>query len=229
MKKIAIHQPNYLPWLGYLYKIYQSDCFVFLDDAQYSNEGMHNYNYIKTGKGRFRLKIPVYQTLGNKILEVKTKDQLGWRERHLELIKSNYENAPFFDPVYKDIRDLIWQNEQVLSEFNISIIKFICGKLGIKCEFVKSSDLNINERKEERIIRICMMLGGEIYYSGAGAKAYQSEENFRDNGLELRYSEFRPFKYDQLGDGFIPNLSALDFMMNYGYDWNTVLKYQNPY
>ena len=47
-KVIAIHQPNYIPWLGYFYKIYESDIFVFLDDVQFSNKGMQNYHYIKT-------------------------------------------------------------------------------------------------------------------------------------------------------------------------------------
>ncbi len=227
MKTVSIHQPNYLPWLGYFYKIYQSDYFVFLDDAQYSNEGMHNYNYIKTQKGRFRLKIPVIQTLGDTIKEVKTRDNLGWREKHLSIIKTSYSSSQYFNTIFKDLNDLICQEQQVLSELNILIIKFICYRFSINSEFVKSSDFHISERKEERIIRICKELGADTYYSGTGAKAYQNEEKFRQQGIELRYSEFTPFRYDQLWGNFIPNVSVIDYLMNCGYDWNMVISNQN--
>ena len=35
-KIVAIHQPNYLPWLGYFHKIAAADIFVFLDDVPFS-------------------------------------------------------------------------------------------------------------------------------------------------------------------------------------------------
>ena len=48
---VGIHQPDYIPWLGLFYKMYLSDVFIHLDDAQYSNEAAHNYNKIKTPQG----------------------------------------------------------------------------------------------------------------------------------------------------------------------------------
>jgi hypothetical protein len=223
---VAIHQPNYLPWLGYFYKIYQSDVFVFLDDVQYSNEGMHNYTYIKTPNGPFRLKYPVFQRFGDKICDVRPKDELGWKKDHLNNISSNYKKAEYFDMVFNDYERLIMNEYQNLVELNISIIKFFADKLGFSPEYLKSSDLDINLKRTEKIIAVCKKVKADIYYSGTGAKAYQTGEEFGSEGIDLRYSIFKPFPYKQLWAGFQSNVTALDFFMNCGYDWQQVLRNQ---
>ena len=70
---IGIHQPDYIPWLGLFYKMYLSDVFIHLDDAQYSNEAAHNFNTIKTANGPLRLKFPVEQHMGDLINQVRPK------------------------------------------------------------------------------------------------------------------------------------------------------------
>jgi hypothetical protein len=225
-KIIAIHQPNYIPWLGYFYKIYQSDVFVFLDDAQFSNEGMHNYTYIKTYNGSFRLKYPVQQSLGDKINMVRSKDELGWKAKHLAMLETNYRNAPYFKEVMNNYREVILKEFNNIAVLNIRLIKLFTEKLAFKTEFINASDLNITLNKEEKIISICDILGGSVYYSGTGAMAYQKEENFNTRGIELRYSIFTPFEYPQLWNGFQSNVTALDYFMNCGYDWDRVLRSQ---
>jgi hypothetical protein len=225
-KIIAIHQPNYLPWLGYFFKIYQADLFVFLDDTQYSNEGMHNYTYIKTANGSFRLKYPVQQSLGDKINEVRPKDELGWKEKHLKIIESNYFIAEYYKEVYNDYRDIILQDYTDIVALNIAFIELFTRKLGIKTEFIKSSQLKVDLSKSEKIIALCKILRGNIYYSGIGAKAYQEEKDFISAGIDLRYSVYKPFQYQQLWKGFQSNVTALDYFMNCGYDWDKVLKNQ---
>jgi hypothetical protein len=223
---VSIHQPNYFPWLGYFYKIFQSDKFVFLDDVQFSNEGMHNYHYIKTAQGSLRLKIPIEQHLGDYILNVTTKDFLGWKEKHLKTIELNYKKAAFFNSVFDDYRQLIMQNYSSVSEMNISIISFIMSKFGIKTELVKSSELAIKSTKEDKVLDICNALHAKVYYSGTGAKAYQHENDFLNRGVELRYSTFKPFEYSQLWGDFQSNVTVLDYLMNCGYDWQKVLNHQ---
>jgi hypothetical protein len=227
-KVIAIHQPDYLPWLGYFYKISQTDIFVFLDDAQFSNEGAHNYHYIKTPQGTFRLKVPVIQSLGNKINEVKTRDDLGWKKKHLQSIEANYKKAPFFKEVFEPFAQILNKQYDTIADLNESIILFFCQELGIKTQFVKASELDVNSKREERVIDICCKLEGTIYYSGTGAKAYQVEDNFKAKGLELVYSNFKPFPYAQLWGEFHHNVSIIDFVMNNGYNWDLVMdKFQN--
>ncbi len=224
-KVIAIHQPNYIPWLGYFYKIFESDVFVFLNDAQFSNSGAHNYHYIKTPQGALRLKIPLEYKHGDKINEVKTKDNLKWKDDHLRKIELNYKKAPFFKEIYDDFDMIISKDYLNLSDQNVAIIKFFVKKLGIDTQFTFSSDLNLQTVREEKVLDICSVLNGTTYVSGTGAKAYQKEENFLDRGIELVYSKFKPFEFKQLwGDPFQSNVSIIDYVMNYGYDWDFVLQ-----
>ena len=39
---VAIHQPCYLPWLGYLQRMAQADLFVVLDHVQFERANYQN-------------------------------------------------------------------------------------------------------------------------------------------------------------------------------------------
>jgi hypothetical protein len=226
MNIISIHQPNYIPWLGYFYKIFQSDIFVFLDDAQFSNEGMHNYHYIKTPQGSFRLKIPIKGNFGMKINLVASNDVLGWKEKHLKTLTANYKRSEYFEIIFSDFKSLLDNNYGNLALMNEAIVKFYCEKFSFKTDFIESSSLGIKTNNEEKIIDICKFLNGDVYYSGTGARKYQNEENFQNNGITLKYSEFKPFSYPQLWGKYQPNVTILDYLMNCGYDWARVVDNQ---
>ncbi|MEC8198310.1 MAG: WbqC family protein, partial [Pseudomonadota bacterium] len=49
---VAIHQPNYFPWLGYFRKMIEADVFIFLDDVQFSKGSYTNRVGIRSGSGR---------------------------------------------------------------------------------------------------------------------------------------------------------------------------------
>jgi hypothetical protein len=48
MKKVAMLQPNYIPWKGVFDLISRVDVFVFYDDVQYTLKDWRNRNKIKT-------------------------------------------------------------------------------------------------------------------------------------------------------------------------------------
>lgn len=216
---VSIHQPNYIPYLGIFYKAAKSDVFVLLDDAQYSNEGLHNSNYVKTPAGRTTLKIPVEQHLGDLINEVTVKDGLRWRKKHLKTIEMNYKRADYFNEVYWQFRELLETPSQNLSAINRSIIEWVINGFGLGCKVVMSSELGIKTMREERVLDIVSALGGDTYYSGNGASVYQIPEHFSERGIRLVYSDYHPTEYKQLWkNGFIPNLSVIDYIMNCGFD-----------
>ena len=216
---VAIHQPDYLPYPGFFYKIYRCDTFVFLDDAQYSNTGMHNVNRIKTSQGALSLKVPVKQTLGDLICDVTTRDNLNWKRKHLRTIALNYCKAPFYRPVYDIYKQLLTRDYDSIADMNEAIILRFCKEVGLERKFVRSSALGVNSSKEQRLVDICVKLGADVYYSGTGAKDYLTGDLFKEAGITLVYSDYRPIVYPQPGH-FIPNLSILDYFFNCGFNLN---------
>lgn len=221
---VSIHQPDYIPYIGYFYKIAAADKFVFLDDCQFSNDNFHHWNRIKTPQGECRLKIPVEYNFGNPIIKVRTKDEINWKEKHLKTIEMNYKKSRYFKDVFSGLRELILSDYNNLADQNIEINKWICSRFGMDTKFYRSSEMNIETSKEERVIDICKEIGATTYISGKGAKAYQVEEHFTERCVNLRYTNYHTFQYDQLWGDFLPNMSVIDFVFNCGFDLDYIIR-----
>lgn len=224
---VSIHQPDYIPYLGLFYKMWQSDIFVWLDDAQFSNDNMHHWNRVKTPQGECTLKVPVEQHLGDHINVVRTKDELKWKEKHLKTIEMNYLKAPYFHDYFPQFKDVLMCKYKNLADMNIAINTMIAENFGIKPKFYRTSEMEIHTVREERVIDIVCMLGGDTYISGNGARAYQVEDHFTDRGVKLVYTDYKPIEYNQQWNkrvGFLPYMSVIDYIFNCGYDFDGVIK-----
>lgn len=217
---VAIHQPDYLPYPGLFYKILRSDVFVFLDDAQFSNSAGHDFNLIKTPQGAQKLKVPVRQTLGDRINQVPTRDDLNWKRRHLTALELSYKKAPYFDWVFGMLSGLLNAQYESIAQMNMAIIRSFCEACGYKREILLSSQMRVESKNEQRILDICHLLGGDTYFSGTGARSYQIEEHFSSAGVRLVYSDYHPIVYPQLWGSFIENLSMVDYFMNCGLNFD---------
>ena len=225
--KIAIHQPDYIPYLGYFYKMYLSDIFVFLDDSQFQKNYLNNRNKIKTPQGWTYLTIPVERKngLGTNINETTTIDEKKWKEKHLRTLEMNYKKAPYFDEIYPEIKALIETEYNNIAELNEAIIIHIARKFNILPEIVgKSSDLHLATKKEERVLDIIKHYGANEYISGNGARQYQKEEDFEKEGIKLTYTDYHSITYQQRWGEFVENMSVLDYIFNEGYDFEKVVK-----
>lgn len=216
---VSIHQPDYIPYLGYFYKIAQSDRFVYLDDAQFSNDNMHHWNRIKTPQGETRLKVPTEHSFGDPINAVRTRDELGWKKKHLKTMEMNYARAPYFKEIFPQFSELLNREYANLADMNVAINTWIAKSFGFQAEFYRTSEMEIHTVREERVIDICVMLDGDTYISGNGARAYQVDEHFTERGVKLHYTDYHPFEYPQLWKEFLPNMSVVDYIFNCGFDW----------
>jgi len=225
MKTAAIMQPTYIPWLGYFDLIDQADKFVFLDNVQLVKRSWHIRNRIKTAQGELYLTIPVKKNKSRDktiLCEAHIDYEQTWKKRHLRSIQLAYKKAPYFNKVYSFIEKLIESNEVILSEFNINIIKGIFSKIGINKKFIKASKLqNINGFKDVLLVSICKEINCNYYFSAHGSSGYIERNSpggeFAKSSIYLYYQNYKHPVYNQLYGDFIPYMSIIDLLFNYGF------------
>lgn len=215
---VAIHQPNYLPWLGYFHKMKKADVFIILDNAQLPGKGLPNRNYIKGKDGKkVLLTVPLKKTKGvsSSYIDAIPDYSKVWQKEHLNKIKDAYFKAPFFKERINLIETILLQKHENLSHLNASFIQVICNLLEIKTQVLfASSFVEKGLQKNDRNIDLCLQIGATTYLSGQGAKKYNDENLFASHQLKIIYQNFESPVYKQLGDGFMSNLSVLDILFN---------------
>lgn len=218
----SAHQPNYFPYLGLFYKIYKSDIFVFLDDVQFTKSSgpAHERNIISNGKDVYYIKVAIKYKFKDKINEAKINYAIDWVADSLKKIECCYCDAPYYEYVMDDIKPILLSKYDNLAELNIALIKLICEKAKIKCEFHKSSEFNIQSEKTKRLIELGKMLKCNEYYSGTGAKVYMDCEAMREEGIQVIFSDYKTANYDKDGEVCNHNMSVLDYIFYYGYDFS---------
>lgn len=222
--KIAIHQPNYMPWSGYFYKMSQCDIFVLLDSVQYEKNGMTNRVRVKTPQGPLWLTVPVSRNFPSLIKDIRMADFQQTKERHLKTLELNYKRAPFFESLFPELRRVFSHDWVFLSEMNIALISFLRDALGIQTPIeVASRHPELSGKGDELLVNICKRFGGDAYLSGTGGKKYQDEKKFEAAGIRLEYSNFIHPEYLQQWGEFAPGLSAIDLLFHCGPDSRDIL------
>ncbi|HAZ10378.1 MAG TPA: hypothetical protein DCY56_04655 [Candidatus Omnitrophica bacterium] len=224
--KAAIMQPTYLPWLGYFDIVDQVDKFVFLDDVQLVKRSWQTRNRIKTAQGELFLTIPIKKATKRDdtlICNAVISEDEPWKERHVRSIELAYKKAPYFDLTFPFIKKIIFNEEKKLSDYNIYIIKQIAAKLGLRTDFICSSELKgISGKKDARLVSICKYIGCDEYVAVQGSAAYIEKEspggNFTKNNLKFLYHNYEHPAYDQINGNFISFMSVVDLFFNHGFD-----------
>ncbi len=222
---VSIHQPQYLPWLGYFDKIERSDVFVFLDNVQFKKNEWQNRNKIKTSDGWQWLSVPVIHSFTQKISEVEINNTVQWGRKHLNALVTNYSKTPFYKN-YIDFFEQTYTQEWIyLVGINIHVIKYCVEALGLSDKkLVLASDLESREGSSERLIDICKQLGGDVYLSGKDGAKYMDLDIFKEEGIEVIFQDYKHPRYDQLYGDFEPFLSVIDLLFNCGPDSLSILK-----
>lgn len=223
MTLVAIHQPNFFPWLGYFDKIKRADIFVFLDDVDYPRSGSGgmgsrcNRVHINVGGTPHWLTAPVKRlSSGEKILAATFDDSKPWRKKALKTLQGAYSKARNFDAAQEFLSPLLLRETNNLADYNIANIQAIATRLGLRARFVRQSALTQNGTGTERLINIVKAVGGTSYLSGDGAGGYQIESLYAEAGIKLVMQRFAQSSFGPSATS-LPGLSVIDYLMQYPY------------
>jgi hypothetical protein len=222
---VAIHQPQYLPWLGYFDKLDRCDVFCLLDTVQYKKNEFQNRNRVKTADGWQWLTVPVTYRFPQRINEVGINQTVYWQRKHLQALKSNYGKSAFFDTYYESFEKLYQESYEMIVDINVASIELLMKLLGLQRKLVLASSLKIGtEDPTLRLVEICSVLGGEYYLSGRDGAKYMDVEMFQNHNVEVLYQNFEHPQYPQCFGPFEPNMSVVDLLFNCGPESLTIIR-----
>jgi hypothetical protein len=219
----AIHQPSFLPWLGFFNKIAASSKFVILDNVQFPKTGGYWANRVKiiiSGKAEW-ITMPINRNYsGTKnINEIEIDNSKNWNTKILKSIEINYKKARFFDEVFPLLNEMLGNPGNSLIDLNLKIIYKLCSLLQIKTDhIIKASEITTEGNSTDLLISIIKQTGTHSYMCGGGATKYQEDHKFEEAGIKLIYQNFKHPVYQQFNSTeFQPGLSVIDAIMNCGY------------
>jgi hypothetical protein len=214
---VAVHQPQYLPWLGYFDKIDRADIFVLLDNVQFKKNEWQNRNRIKTAGGPQWLTVPVTYKFPQRIDEVGVNNRERWQHKQRQALLSNYRQAPYWDFIAPLIEELLIPAWERLAPLNIFTVKRLAQHLGIATPLYVASELPaFPENPDERLIAITKHFGADTYLAGGGGRDYMELDQYERSGIKILFQEYRHPVYEQRFGAFEPFLSVLDLLFNHG-------------
>jgi hypothetical protein len=220
---VAIHQPNFFPWLGFFAKAAQADVFILLDHVQFpktkGNWG-NRVQWMVGGAPRWAT-MPVRRDYHGvrRFDEMLTCSATAWRSDLLRTLRMNYSRAAAFSQSFPTVEPLVLNPSPHLADYNCQAILTLADRLGLGTDrFVRSSSLRCEGQATDLLVSLVRAVGGTAYLSGRGSSGYLEPEQFAAAGLELLYQSFSHPTYPQIaGEAFVPGLSCLDAVFNCGF------------
>ena len=211
--RLGIMQPYFFPYLGYWQLLANVDKYVVYDDVTYIKGGWINRNnFLINGQKNLltmRLEKASSYTL---IKDIAIKDDFV---KFLKTIEMGYKKAPFFEDIFRLLKDICQCPDKKLGQFLFNSHIKICEYLGIDTERILSSSFEKHTelKGKDKVISICKQLGADEYINAIGGQELYDKKEFAENGIRLNFMQANLREYRQLKNEFVAGLSIIDIMM----------------
>lgn len=211
------HQPNYLPYPGFFQKIAAADTFLVVDTTQFVKRGPFGWihrNRISTPNGAIWLSLPVLHKgrYEQSILDAELNPRIDWRQKHWRSIAWNYSRSPHWETYAPGLEELYLREWTHLSPFTTAVIRWFIDRLHLEVDVLVASELTARGQSTQYIVDFCRELGASTYLSGSHGRDYLERRRFEEAGIELRFQEYSPPRYEGRDGPADENLSMLDML-----------------
>lgn len=216
---MVIHQPDFLPYLGFFHRLLYCDLYVVLDNVQfvYGSNSWHNRDKIKTAQGEKWITIDTRKNSSKALINtILLFEEGNFRKRHLNLIKTNYKKAAFYDEIIPYIEHLYNYKCEKMIDFNMNSIIMLIDLFNTNLKYIYASEIKAEGKGNGIIVDVLKKVGATHYLSGIGAKDYYEPTLYEEAGIEVIFQKFEHPVYPQLFGQFIPYLSSIDLLFNCG-------------
>ena len=221
---IAIHQPHYVPWLGYLDRMVKADLFVVLDHVQFERRNFQNRTTIRLEGQPKLLTVPVVQVSQKECIVDKRVDNSAdggrdWGPTHFKTLRYAYRKAPFFAQYAPRLEEILHARWEKLLDLDLAMLDFVRDAFEIRTPLKRSSEMHAEGAKSELLLNLCREIGpGATFLGGlGGSRRYLDHAAFAAAGIGVEWQQFEHPVYPQCGDEpFIPGLMSLDLLFNCG-------------
>lgn len=216
MKKLAIMQPYFLPYIGYFQLMAAVDMFIVFDDVNFISRGWINRNRVLLHGAAHMFTVPLRGASQNKLIhEIELTSEQSWREKLLRTLHQAYGKAPCYGQVSILMEKLITHPTIRLDEFLLNSIREIASYLSLEVEIVGSSRVynNANLKGQARILDICRQERADVYINSIGGTVLYDRDSFIQQDLSLYFLHSRPLSYQQGKRPHTAWLSIVDVLM----------------
>lgn len=217
--KIAIMQPYFFPYLGYFALIKHTEQFILFDTPQFIRHGWIERNQIlKQDGNKLYIKVPLIKhSRESRIMEVLINNNEDWQNKILAQLAPYKKKAPYYYNVTKLIKEIFNYKTDSIVDFNFHSLRLVCNYLNIDTpiKIWSKMDVKIEDANapDEWALNICKALKAETYYNPIGGTSFFDTEKYINSGIEIKFMEIIPTKYNQISNEFVPYLSVIDVMM----------------
>ena len=214
-------QPTFLPWLGYLNLMATVDTFVFLDDVQISPKSFMTRNRIPKGENSFHwlaIKENKISRIEDRFLDnTQITDIPETLKLISESIKRSYKESKFQELFIEKLHSELIASQSI-ADINISLIVFLLDALKIDVNTIRSSRLNVEGSKSQKVLNILNSFDWTSYVAVPGAVEYMREDPLwlgLEDKLEIYNYEPTPYK-QSMSREFMPFMSSVDAILELG-------------
>jgi len=190
---------------------------VIYDNIEFSKKGWINRNRILVNGKDSYITIPLRKA--SDYLDVRDRYLAEtWSSDRIKMLKriiESYKKAPRFDFVFPIIEKVILFEESNLFKFVLNSLKIIKEYLEIQSSFITSSTIPIDHalKGARKVIALCKARKANEYFNPIGGIELYEKDNFKDEGIDLKFLKTNDVRYKQFNNDFVPLLSIIDVMM----------------